>query len=61
MACNILHFTEKIEKIEQKIEKIEQMCESLGIAYQSCYPLEGRGTLKSLARKIPFKVLPLCL
>jgi hypothetical protein len=52
MACNILHFTEKIEKIEQ-------MCESLGIAYQSCYPLEGRGTLKSLARKIPFKVLPL--
>jgi hypothetical protein len=61
MACDILHFTDrknKIEQIEKKIEQIEQMCERLDIAYQSCHPLDPKGT-KSLAREIQFKVLPL--
>lgn len=47
LECDILHFT----------VKIEEMCEKHGIAYQSCYP---KGPLKSLARKIQYKVLPLC-
>jgi hypothetical protein len=50
LECDILHF----------IEKIEKMCENLGIAYQSCYPLQRKGSLKSLACKIEHKVLPLC-
>ncbi|CAO2040527.1 unnamed protein product, partial [Urochloa humidicola] len=37
--------------------KIEEMCEKLGIAYQSCYPVQGKGPLKSLARKIQYKVV----
>lgn len=57
LECDIFHFTEKT--IVEMCEKLGIAYQSCGIAYHSCYLFQGKGPLKSLARQIQYKVLPL--